>query len=552
MYRYFYILILWLLPIAGFAQNIQISGTVTDAADGSAMPGVNVLIQGTATGAVSDLDGKYSLTAPGKDAVLEFSFVGYTTQAVTVGEKTVITVQLAEAASELAEVVVVGYGTMRKTDISGASVSVGEKQLRGSIITNLDQALQGRAAGVSSIATSGAPGSALSIRVRGQATINAGAEPLYVIDGVIVQGGGASGQDFGLSDALGNGSVSIISPLSTINPSDILNMEILKDASATAIYGAQGSNGVVLITTKRGKAGETKVTYEGMTGLQMQNKRLKMMNLREFAEFSASYSAETHTEDNRPEFQDPSLLGKGTNWQDAIFQHAWMQQHQLSAGGGSDKVQYYVSGSYMNQDGTIIGTTFNRYSLRTNLDAELKPWLKLGLNAMYSNTSERLGLANGEEGVITYSLLTPPDIPIYDIYGNYATTVREGYTRANPIALALMNDLLLDRNKLTGSIFADVSPVKHLVWHTELGYDISSSKGERFYPTYKFGNTSRSLNESSVQKNNSRFWQLKNYLTYSRNIAKHSFSAMLGQEAWESSFDILSGYATGLPSNEIH
>jgi TonB-dependent SusC/RagA subfamily outer membrane receptor len=164
----------------------------------------------------------------------------------------------------LDEVVVVGYGTMKKSDLSGASVSVGEDAIKGSVITNLDQSLQGRAAGVSAVSTSGAPGSSSSIRVRGQATINSNAEPLYVIDGVIVQGGGASGADFGLGDALGNGSVSTISPLSTINPADIVSMEILKDASATAIYGAQGANGVILITTKRGKAGEAKFTYDGM------------------------------------------------------------------------------------------------------------------------------------------------------------------------------------------------------------------------------------------------------------------------------------------------
>ena len=174
--------------------------------------------------------------------------------------------------------------------------------------------------------------------MRGQSTINANAEPLYVIDGVIVQGGGNSGASFGLGDALGNGSTSTISPLSTISPSDIVSMEILKDASATAIYGAQGSNGVVLITTKRGKAGEAKFTYEGMTGWQRQSSRLDMMNLKEFAEFSNAVSAEGNTTDSRPEFQDPSLLGVGTNWQDAIFQIAPMNQHQISAQGGTDNI----------------------------------------------------------------------------------------------------------------------------------------------------------------------------------------------------------------------
>lgn len=162
---------------------------------------------------------------------------------------------------------------------------MGEDAIKGSIITNLDQSLQGRAAGVTAVQTSGAPGSSSSIRVRGQATINANAEPLYVVDGVIVQGGGQSGGDYGFGDALGNGTVSTISPLSTINPADIVSMEILKDASATAIYGAQGANGVVLITTKRGKAGEAKFTYDGMVAMQRQTKRLDLMNLREYADY---------------------------------------------------------------------------------------------------------------------------------------------------------------------------------------------------------------------------------------------------------------------------
>ncbi|MFA5229498.1 MAG: SusC/RagA family TonB-linked outer membrane protein, partial [Candidatus Paceibacterota bacterium] len=391
-----------------------------------------------------------------------------------------------------------------------------------------------------------------SIRIRGQATINANAEPLYVIDGVIVQGGGSSGASFGLGDALGNSPTSTISPLSTINPADILSMEILKDASATAIYGAQGANGVVLITTKRGQAGEAKFSYEGLFGLQRQSARLEMMNLREFAEFSNSVSDETNALDSRPEFQDPSLLGVGTNWQDAIFRIAPMHQHQLSAQGGTDAIRYYISGSFLNQDGTIIGTTFKRTSFRVNLDSQLKKWLKLGVSAMYSNTDERLGLADSEEGIVNYSLLTPPDIPIYDLDGSYASVIREGYTRINPIAMALDEDILLERNKLNGSIFADITPLKNLVWHTELGFDIGGSRGERFEPAVRYGNWSRDKNMSSIQRNNNNFWQLKNYLTYTGKKDKHDYTLMLGQELWESQYEFQSVSTTDLPSNDIH
>ena len=384
---------------------------------------------------------------------------------------------------------------MKKSDLSGASVSMDENDLKGSIITNLDQSLQGRAAGVTAVTTSGAPGSSSSIRIRGQATINANAEPLYVIDGVIVQGGGQSGADFGLGDALGNGSVSTISPLSTINPADIVSMEILKDASATAIYGAQGANGVVLITTKRGKAGEAKFTYDGMVAVQRQTKRLDLMNLREYANFYNDF-VNVGEETESAYLSDPSLLGKGTNWQDAIFQTALQHQHQVSAQGGSDKVQYYVSGSYMDQEGTIIGSDFSRFSVRTNLDAQLKKWLKLGLSATYSSTDESLKLADSNQGLIYYSLTTIPSIPIYNVDGSYSSISQEGYTNPNPVALALMDDILLNRQKLTGNIFAEVTPIKNLVWHAELGYDISASKADRYQPMVNLGTWVRDSNSS--------------------------------------------------------
>ncbi|PZX16829.1 TonB-linked SusC/RagA family outer membrane protein [Breznakibacter xylanolyticus] len=549
--RFFSVVFFLSINFMLFGQGKTITGKVTDDTK-APLPGVSVVIEGTTQGTITDVNGGYSVAVPDDSKVLVYSFIGFESQKVEVAGKTVINVLLKPENIGIDEVVVVGYGTMKKSDLSGASVSVGEDKIKGSVITNLDQSLQGRAAGVTSVSTSGAPGSSSSIRVRGQATINSNAEPLYVIDGVIIQGGGNSGADFGLGDALGNGSTSTISPLSTINPSDIVSMEILKDASATAIYGAQGANGVVLITTKRGKEGDAKFSYEGMMAWQRQTKRLDMMNLREFAEYYNDLAATgelTATED----YADPSLLGVGTNWQDAIFRTAFQQQHQLSAQGGSDKVKYYVSGSYMNQDGTIIGSNFKRYSMRSNLDAQLKSWLKLGLNAMYSGTDERLTLADSDEGIVNYSLTTPPDIPIYNIDGTYATVVKEGYTAVNPIAMALMDDILLGRNKLNGSVFAEVTPLKNLVWHTELGFDISNSKGETYSPMVNLGTWTRASNESSVQKNNSTFLQAKNYLTYNGQfLEKHSYTLMLGQEAWESEYDFERVQNTGLPSDAVH
>ena len=531
-------------------QAKRITGVVSDQT--GPVIGASVKVKGTSNGVATDLDGNFSLQAsPGQTLVV--TYVGYLPKEVVISaNQTVYNITIEEDRQMLNEVVVVGYGTMKKSDLAGASASMDEKAIKGANITNIDQTFQGRVTGVTSVQTSGAPGSASAVRVRGQATINANAEPLYVIDGVIFQGQGASGASFGLGDALGNGSVSTISPLSTLNPADIVSMEILKDASATAIYGAQGANGVVLITTKRGKAGEAKITYDGSLSINRQMKRLDILNLREFAEYYNDMAQQGEIAKPDETYSDISILGKGTNWQDAIFQTAIQHQHQLSAQGGTEKVQYFVSGGFMNQEGTIIGSNFNRFSLRTNLDAELKKWLKLGLNVSFTQTSDDLKLADSEEGIINYSLVTPPDIQIYDINGGYSHVSKEGFSSPNPIALAMMDDILLDRQKLSGSVFADVTPINHLTWHTELGFDLSWSKAETYEPMVNLGTWNRPANNSRVQKNSSTFWALKNYITYANTFGKHNLTAMFGQEAWESKYDYVSAYNNNLPNDEVH
>jgi len=536
-----------LASISLMAQTRTISGTVSDRI--GPVIGASVIEAGTSNGTVTDLDGKFSLKIK-QGAVIQISSIGYKTQEIAVGDQSNFSILLEDDAEYLDEVVVIGYGTMKKSDLSGASVSMKEDDIKGSIITSLDQSFQGRAAGVTAVQTSGAPGSSSSIRVRGQATVNAGAEPLYVIDGVIIQSGGSSASDYGLI-SLGNGKVSTISPLATINPSDIVSMEILKDASATAIYGAQGANGVILITTKHGKAGEAKVAYDGMFAVSRQNVRIDMLNLREFAEYFNDFATLGEAEAQKY-YKDPSILGAGSNWQDEVFRTALQHQHQLSVNGGTEKIQYYVSGSYMNQEGTVIGTNFNRFSVRTNLDAQVKSWLKLGINATYARTKDDLKQADGGEGLIFSALGTLPEIPIYDVDGNWATVVRDGYTSANPIGLAMLNEYKLERQKLNGNIYMDINPIKVLTWRTELGFDIGTSDSETFNPTYDFGGKKNDINSMSVQNNKNTFWQLKNYLTWNQMFGKHSVTGMLGQECWESRYSFESITNTALPSNDIH
>ena len=544
------ILAVILLSIGAYAQQKLVTGTVVDGS-GLSVIGASIVEKGTQNGVITDLDGHYSINVQA-GATLEVSSIGYKTVLVTVGTQNVYDVTLEVDQLLLDEVVVVGYGVMKKSDLSGASTSIKESDLKGSIITSLDQSLQGRAAGVTSVQTSGAPGSSSSIRVRGQATINANAEPLYVIDGVIVQGGGNSGADFGLGDALGNGKVSTISPLSTINPADIVSMEILKDASATAIYGAQGANGVVLITTKRGKAGEAKISYEGMAAVSRQTTRLDLMNLREFAQYYNDLVATGELNTVDPIYATPSLLGVGTNWQNAIFRTALQHQHQLSVSGGNETVQYYISGNYMDQQGTLIGSEFDRFGFRSNIDAQVKKWIKVGLNLSFTNTNDDLKLADSNQGIIYRAMTMLPDIPVYDIDGNYATVIREGVNAKNPVAQAMEDDILLGRQKLNGSAFADITPLKNLVWHTEIGFDFGNSKAERYSPILLLPGFNRSQNSSSIQYNKNIYWQLKNYLTWMGTFGKHNITAMLGQECWESSWEYASVSNTDLPSDEVH
>ena len=534
--------------VSALSAQDKISGVVRDEA-GLEVIGAYVMEKGTTNGAVADLDGNYEISVkPG--AVLVFSSVGYVSQEITVTNQKVLDVVLKEDSQLLDEVVVVGYGTMKKSDLAGASVSMKEDAIKGSIISSLDQSLQGRAAGVQATATSGAPGSSSSIRVRGQATINANAEPLYVIDGVIVQSGNQSGSSLGLGDALGNGAVSTVSPLSTINPSDIVSMEILKDASATAIYGAQGANGVILITTKRGKSGDAKFTYDGMVAVSRQTKRIDLLNLREFAEYYNDLAAVGQVEPNS-NYADPSVLGKGTNWQDAIFRTALQHQHQISAQGGSDKVTYYISGSFMDQQGTIIGSEFKRYSFRTNLDAKLKEWWKVGVNASFSRTDEDLKLADSDQGIIGYSLTSLPSAPIYDLDGNYANLKMQNYSIINPVAMAMLEEISLGRQNITGSIFSEINFMKNLVWRAELGFDFSSSDAQTFNPSVNIGTYIREANEARNSKNNGTFWMLKNYITWNHSWGKHSLTAMAGQEAWESKYDSMQIFNTSLPANNV-
>lgn len=552
--RFFLAMFFLAFQVLAFGQGKTVTGNVTDET-GAPLPGVSVVIQGTTQGTITDMDGNYSVTLEEGQNVLQFSFIGFENQTIDVSNQAVVDVQMEPETRSIDEVVVVGYGSMKKSDVSTASVSVKGEDLQQTVSANLDQALQGRAAGVTAISTSGQPGASVSIRIRGQSTLSAGsAEPLYVVDGVPIQNVSQGGHGVGLGDKLGNAPVSTFGGgLSNINPADIESMEILKDASATAIYGSRGANGVVLITTKRGKTGEAKFNYNFQYGIQEKAKRIDVMDLRQYASYSNNIAAETEGRESREELLDPSLLGTGTDWQDAVFQTAPMQNHQISASGGTEKSKYFISGSYFDQEGTVVGSGYERFTGRVNLDSELKDWWTIGTNITFAQSEDQLGLNNSEDGIINVALKTSPDVPVYNVDGSWSGDEREGSPgKINPIAKALDEEIRLERTNMTANVYSEITFIEGLTLRTEASMDVGNTNAYTFTPTYQYGNVANTQNSSRWQYNKNRFWELKNYLTYSRSFGRHSASLMAGQEVSESTWEYLSGSSSALPSNLIH
>lgn len=542
--------LLTLLLVASFVANAQqkITGTVVDN-KGLPMPGVNVVIKGTATGTTTDANGVFALNAESSD-ILTFSFIGYSPSEITVGNQSTINMTLEEDTQLLNEVVVIGYGEVKKSAVTGSITSVKGERLNQSIATGIDQALIGRVAGVTATQMSGQPGGSVSIRIRGTSSVNGDTEPLYVVDGVPISGNNRNVYEMGLG-AIGGGGKTTYSPLSTINPNDIESVEILKDAAATAIYGNRGSNGVVIITTKRGKRGDAKVTYDGYYGVQEVPFMLDMMNLREYATFRNDWAAETEGETPDPLFADPSLLGEGTNWQKEIFRTAPIMNHQITLSGG-EKTRYMIAGGYYKQDGIILGSNFDRYSLRVNLDSDVRSWLMVGSRLSISKTDERLGVFD-RGGIIGTALKARPDVPARNADGTYAGVDGEG-AFVNPIAQALDKENFLKRANLMGTLYADFKITKGLTFRTEFGGNGELNRTSSWNPTYDYGGGAVNEHNSITRQTGlSYFWQFKNYLTYSTQFSgAHNVTAMLGQEASESGWSSVSGTGRDLPTNDVH
>ena len=393
-HRLFPLMLFLLLTSSFVVAQTKISGVIKDA-NGLTVPGANIAVVGANKVVSTDIDGKYEIDAP-STATLTFSFIGFDTQKIAVKGRTKINVTLVSDSQALNEVVVIGYGTQKRGDINSSISSVKAKDLENIKQVNIDQMLQGKAAGVSITNNSGSPGGAASVRIRGTTSISGTNEPLYIIDGIPISGDATgrstSGQALAGKDGFsstGGGGNSAVSPLSMINPNDIESIDILKDASATAIYGSRGANGVIIITTKSGKKGAGKISYDTYSSFISNSKSLDVMNLRQFAQ-NKTELANLYGFEVRPEFAHPELLGSGTNWQDEVYRTALAKSHQLSFSGAKEGTNYYLSAGYLDQEGTIIGSGYKRYTVRLNVDSKVKDWLKVGSNLTAGITNEKI------------------------------------------------------------------------------------------------------------------------------------------------------------------
>jgi TonB-linked SusC/RagA family outer membrane protein len=494
-----------------FAQSGNVAGKVTDE-KGEGVPGASVTVKGTQLGTLTNVDGTYSIEAPA-NATLVFSFVGYLKEEVAINNRSTVNAILKVDTKALEEVVVVGYGTQRKVETTGSIASVKSDELTQLPITNVAQGLQSRVSGVQINQNSGSPGGNISVRIRGTNSINGNAEPLYVIDGIQISNSG------GIND---------VSPLSTINPNDIESVEVLKDASASAIYGARAANGVILITTKRGKAGKTNVSIESYYGVQQVTKKLDVLNAAEFAQL------ENETFKNNA-YPDPASLGEGIDWQDLIFQKAPIQNHQLTISGGSEKTQLSLSANYFDQDGVIINSDFKRFTYRLNVDHNVSKKLRVGTSVMgsFSNNNgiEAGSTSVGDAGVVTGTVLgaavgAPPTLQPYKPDGSIFPFAEQGNGQYREVINPLNYTSILQKRNIKRALinlYGEYTIFPGLSYRASFNADIDSRINDTYLPISIIAVKDRNDNSGTANKFNSNFLGLlhESVLSYGTKIGDH-------------------------------
>lgn len=537
-----------------YAQNIQVKGTVVSGTDNEPLPGVNVVVKdNTSLGTITDLDGVFSLSVPA-DAVLSISYIGFVTQEISVNGKTSFHIVLKEDTETLEELVVVGYGVQKKSVVTASIAKVGADDLANVAPVRVDNALKGLASGVQVTSSSGQPGAASQIRIRGIGTVN-DSDPLYIVDGMPIDGG-----------------------IDYLNPNDILSIEVLKDAASGAVYGARAANGVVLVTTKSGKAGKVKLNYDFSYGLQNPWKHRKVLDATQYAIMMNEASVEAG---NGIVYSDPYSYGKGTDWQDEIFNdNAPIQQHQLSISGGTEKADYYLSLGYYSQDGIVGGdynrSNYRRMTMRSNTNytffdaTKERKWLSkltAGINLAYSRIKSRGISTNSEYGSPLGSAIAMS--PLLSVYYPEGTTIDDLLAQnsemnavngkkesviltplqgknglyytipgsdfneiTNPLAQLSLPGELGNSDKFVANFFAELTLWDTIKFRSSFGEDLSFWGSDGWNPVYYLGPSTKAT-DSSVwsSMNRSSVWQLENVLSWDKEFGKHSFQVILGQSA---------------------
>jgi TonB-dependent starch-binding outer membrane protein SusC len=488
-----------------FAQDGNVTGKVT-AQSGEGLPGVNVVLKGTTVGSITDAEGNYRITAT--DGTLVFSFIGYTAQEVPIEGRSVIDVVMAEDVTTLEQVVVVGYGTQKRKDLTTAVVTVSQNDFRDRPIISATEGLQGKAAGVQVIQPSGKPGGDISVRVRGSTSVQAGNEPLYVIDGVPT------------TDVRG------------LNANDIETMSVLKDASSASIYGARAANGVVLITTKRGKSDTPVLQFDAYAGFSTIGKQLDVLNTEQYTELM------------------DTVLGPGsvtstnqTDWQDEIYSTGSNQNYQLSYSGGNEKSRYYVSGGYLHNKGIVRPASYDRYTLRLNLDNQLNKWLKIGtslnfINSKYHNTQDNA--SSGRGGVIMSALNTPPFLNVYKADGSGQFDPNPFQPSwENPVAYMEGPDEGTTDNRFIGNITGEVKLLEGLTFKTNLGIDYTNHLYNFYLDPFRtvVGRDPSNHGLGRAERSSTAAWLSENTLNYATSIGQHNFSVLAGMTVQESKWE---------------
>ena len=534
-------------------QNVPVSGRVTDA-KGEGLPGVTVLVKGTTTGTSTGADGSFSLSVP-ENSTLVFSSIGYKNQEIAVtGATSTIAIRMSDDAQSLNEVVVVGYGTQTRQDLSTSVASVGSAALARQPVAGFDQALQGQAPGVQVTTPSGAPGGGINVRIRGSATLSLNASPLYVVDGVPIL------PDYQQEITTNS---QRINPLNTINPNDIESIDVLKDGAAAAIYGVRAANGVVVITTKRGKVGQAQVGLNVYYGRQYLRKKLDLLNASQFANeynqiLAGGGLAPAFADPNNPVNPDPAAPGPyNTDWQDAIYRPANIQNYQLNVSGGTEKTRYYVSGGYFNQQGININSGYDRYNFKVNLTQELSKRFRLGTNLNISrsntNSSVRSEAAGANGGTVLGALSQIPTIPVYKPSGIYGTNPFN--QSDNPVGNLLETKNIAVVYQTVGNVYGEFDILPNLRARTNLGIDLRN-QGENYFQSTNYPGTSNSdpatKGRAQAASNTQVIWLNENTITWNPTFGDKHHLTLLGGESMQESFRNTLGATTqGFNSNIV-